>query len=235
MATSIQEIEVQFTRSPTVSWPIGMLVTQGQQLFFEYHSSWLRRNLELSPFILPVKTGLVEHQQRNFGPLLGLFDDSLPDGWGLLLMDRHFRSLGREPSALSPLDRLHDLLRAFRLMLFNILAHNRDDHVKNFSFILNDCTGQWSLAPAYDLTFSDGPGGEHSTTVAGEGRAPAYSHIAELAEQYAVAEKELEKMFTEVASAVERWPAFAQTAGVRTVVSAKISRRLNAVHFKRKG
>ncbi|MCW5204407.1 HipA domain-containing protein [Desulfobulbus sp. N2] len=45
-------------------------------------------------------------------------------------------------------------------MLFNILAHNRDDYVKNFSFLLDDRTGKWSLAPAYDLTFADGPGGE---------------------------------------------------------------------------
>ncbi len=121
---------------------------------------------------------------------------------------------------------------AFRLMLFNILTHNRDDHVKNFSFILDDRTGKWSLAPAYDLTFADGPGGEHSMTVAGEGRAPAYRQVAELAGQYGVAENELEMMIDEVVAAVERWSEFAR---VRGVVSAKISRRLAVVRLGRKG
>ena len=100
-------------------------------------------------------------------------------------------------------------------MLFNILTYNRDDHVKNFSFILDDCTGKWSLAPAYDLTFADGPGGEHSMTVAGEGRDPVYRHVVELTGQYGVGEKELEEMFDEVVAAVERWPEFARVAGVR--------------------
>lgn len=125
-----------------------------------------------------------------------------------------------------------DLLRAFRLMLFNILTHNRDDHVKNFSLILDGRTGKWSLAPAYDLTFADGPGGEHSMTVAGEGRAPAYRQVVELAGRYGVAEKEVEVMFDEVAAAVERWPEFARVAGVREAMSAKISRRLAAVRLR---
>jgi len=47
-----------------------------------------------------------------------------------------------------------DLLRLFRLMVFNVAAHNRDDHAKNFAFMLDDRTDEWSLAPAYDLTHS---------------------------------------------------------------------------------
>lgn len=46
-----------------------------------------------------------------------------------------------------------DVLEAYRRMVFNVLAYNVDDHAKNFSFVM-DCQGQWSLAPAYDLTFS---------------------------------------------------------------------------------
>ncbi|CAK8725147.1 hypothetical protein KKHLCK_15980 [Candidatus Electrothrix laxa] len=120
-------------------------------------------------------------------------------------------------------------------MLFNILTHNRDDHVKNFSFLLDDRTGKWSLAPAYDLTFADGPGGEHSTTVAGEGRDPRYRHVVELAGQYGVGEKEVGVMFDEVGAAVERWPEFAWVAGVRGVVSAQIFRRLAGVGLGGKG
>lgn len=121
-------------------------------------------------------------------------------------------------------------------MVFNILTHNRDDHVKNFSFILDDRTVKWSLAPAYDLIFADGPGGEHSMTVAGEGRAPVYRQVVELAGQFGVAEKELEVMlmFGEVAAAVERWPEFARVAGVRGEISARISRRLAGMRFEGK-
>lgn len=46
-----------------------------------------------------------------------------------------------------------DMLEAFRRMAFNVIAYNVDDHAKNFSFLMNP-KGQWSLAPAYDLTFS---------------------------------------------------------------------------------
>ena len=50
----------------------------------------------------------------------------------------------------------------FRRMVFNVYAHNYDDHARNFSFICHD--GQWTLAPAYDLTYDDTLG-EHATTV----------------------------------------------------------------------
>lgn len=52
----------------------------------------------------------------------------------------------------------------FRRMVFNLVAVNKDDHAKNFSFICDD--GQWSLAPAYDITYSPaGSKGEHSTSL----------------------------------------------------------------------
>ena len=49
----------------------------------------------------------------------------------------------------------------FRRMVFNIRALNRDDHLKNHAFLM-DRTGSWTLAPAYDLSFSAGPVGEHT-------------------------------------------------------------------------
>lgn len=52
----------------------------------------------------------------------------------------------------------------FRRMVFNVLANNKDDHAKNFSFICRN--GKWLLAPAYDLTrSSEGYNGEHATSV----------------------------------------------------------------------
>lgn len=59
---------------------------------------------------------------------------------------------------------IREVEKMYRLAVFNVLAYNRDDHSKNFSFLMDE-TGQWKLSPAYDLTFSSGPGGEQSTMV----------------------------------------------------------------------
>lgn len=71
----------------------------------------------------------------------------------------------------------------FRQLVFNVIFHNRDDHGKNFSMIMNEL-GQWRLSPAYDLTFSFGPNGEHSTTILGEGRNPDRKQITKLGKSY---------------------------------------------------
>jgi serine/threonine-protein kinase HipA len=385
------------------------LIEQANRIFFQYDEAWLDTGLNLSPFRLPFARELFEHQDRAFGPLPGVFDDALPDGWGLLLMDRHFRRLGREPSTLSPLERLcwlgtrtmgaltfhppeagpapegafdlddlarqaqellsgrssevlpqllraggspggarpkvlvgfkeaddllcqgaddlpagfspwlvkfpahgegqetgaaeyayalmaraagldvpatrlfetpggarffgierfdrargrrfhvhtfgnlihadfrvpscdySDLLkvaalltrdqgqvaRTFRRMVFNVLAHNRDDHAKNFAFILDDARGEWSLAPAYDLTFSPGPGGEHTMTVAGEGRAPGREHLLRVAGAFQVAPAEAGAIIEEVRHAVASWPRFAEEAKVPKARAREIASKLS--------
>ena len=63
--------------------------------------------------------------------------------------------------------------------VFNVLAHNRDDHARKFSFIM-ERDGTWGLSPAYDLTYSQGPGGEHSTSVLGHGKATTREHLIAL-------------------------------------------------------
>ena len=102
----MKKLDVHFTRSPGCSLPVGTLAEDRGRVYFEYTSEFLATGVDLSPFRLPFGPGLFEHRDRKFGPLPGLFDDSLPDGWGLLLMDRHFRSLGRSLAEISPLDRL---------------------------------------------------------------------------------------------------------------------------------
>ncbi|WP_304255871.1 type II toxin-antitoxin system HipA family toxin, partial [Phascolarctobacterium succinatutens] len=74
-----------------------------------------------------------------------------------------------------------ELEKLFRLMCFNVFAHNRDDHSKNFSFIYSDDEKKWLLSPAYDLTYSYSIGGEHATTVAGNGKNPGMKDILEVA------------------------------------------------------
>lgn len=75
-----------------------------------------------------------------------------------------------------------ELLKAFERCVFNVLKHNRDDHAKNFAFRMEP-SGRWKLSPAFDLTHSFGPGGEHSTSVAGHGKAITRQHLLQVAER----------------------------------------------------
>ena len=75
--------------------------------------------------------------------------------------------------------------KMFALMCFNVFAHNRDDHSNNFSFVYD---GSWRLSPAYDLTYSNSVGGEHATTVAGEGKNPTMNDILAVAKKAGIKE-----------------------------------------------
>ncbi len=393
----MKKLEVRLTRQAGDERVIGQLAEagpRGREIVFEYDPNFLRDPLWLSPFKLPPEPGLLPHRDRAFGPIFGLFDDSLPDGWGLLLMDRFLQQRGSILAEVSVLDRLaflgtrtmgaltyhppadpadrdprfldlhemaraseqvlrgatedvlpllvraggspggarpkvlvgvrgeellsgedelpdgyahwivkfraredppdsgaieqayahmardagidmpetrlfetagderffgvkrfdrhrgvrchvhtfgglihadfripscdyrqllevtriltrnhQDVLECYRRMIFNVLTHNRDDHVKNFAFKMSD-DGDWNLAPAYDLVYSPGPGGEHSTTLAGEGRAPAREHMVSLAEPAGITEREAETILDQVASAAAHWPAHARESGV---------------------
>ncbi len=388
----MKKIEVRLARSADETGPVGMLAEENHRIYFEYDAEFLAEGVSLSPFKLPLQSGLLEHTDREFGPLPGLFDDSLPDGWGLLLMDRHFRRRGIDPHSISPLDRLSylgrrtmgaltyhpphdsegdrheldlyllgrnaeeilagdaaevlpqlmraggsphgarpkvlvgvhgdrlisgetdlpddyehwmvkfaakvdardagpierayalmakaagitmpetrlfdvkkgrdrrryfgvkrfdretggrrvhvhtfanmihsnfripstdyadllmvtrrltrnhaDVLRAFRQMAFNIAAHNRDDHGKNYAFLLPE-SGEWALTPAYDLTFSAGPGGEHTMTVGGEGRRPTRAHCLALAGAAGMKSREADEIMDAVNGAIAGWREFA--------------------------
>jgi serine/threonine-protein kinase HipA len=389
----VKKLTVQLRWSPTQVLAAGQLAEEDRRIYFEYDPEFLARNLQLSPFKWPLRPGLIEHVDPSFGPLPGWIDDSLPDGWGRLLMDRLFRKRGLDPATVSPLDRLsylgtrtmgaltyhppaesehnqelldlheigknaqeiysceavevlpqlmraggspggarpkaligvkgkqiisgddelpegfepwivkfcakvdrhdagpmelayaamakvagidmpetrlfkaaknivyfgvrrfdrglgnsrvhvhtfgnlihanfripstdyadlmkvtsaltrnyQDMLRVFRRMVFNIASHNRDDHAKNFAFVMND-TGEWLLSPAYDLGFASGPGGEHTMTIMGEGRVPAREHVLQLAKQFDIKTKEATTIIDEVNAAVQKWMCFADEAG----------------------
>jgi len=390
----MKKLSVHFSTAPDQECPLGVLAESNGKTYFEYDAEFLKDPLWLSPFKLPPQPGLLEHRDRSFGPLFGLFDDSLPDGWGLLLMDRFFRQRGIPPETVSPLDRLAymgsrgmgaltyhpptqstdlqtdpldlhrlaqeahrvlegsaaevlpqllvaggspggarpkvlagvcgdrmitgtdplpegyvawlikfhsrhdspeegriefaysnmaraagidmpptrlfstpegeaffgverfdrkdnrrihvhtfgnlihsnfripgcdyeqlvkttrvltknraDVVAVFRQMVFNIFAHNRDDHVKNFAFLL-DSQNEWRLTPAYDLVFSHGLGGEHTMTVAGEGRSPQNAHIMQIADRAGIAPGKAKEIIDEVAATVADWKSFADEAGI---------------------
>ncbi len=381
---------------------LGTLAIKDRKIYFEYDKEFLKTGLQLSPYKLPLKAGVHRCDDDTFEGIWGLFADSLPDGWGRLLMDRHLMRLGINPNSLSPLDRLayvgshgmgalsyepeqavqsefeqivlddlakssreilaggsddlldellslggssagarpkvlvqmsndlkqikhgktalqqdfshwmvkfasssdakeigaieyayslmakeagvempqtsllegksgryfaakrfdrvgdrqvhmhsvaglthsdfrfpaldyDDLLRLtlhltknakevekmFRLASFNLFAHNRDDHAKNFSFLMDE-EGEWHLSPAYDLTFSYGPGGEHSTMYVNEGKNPSKRELALLGKKYQI--KRFREIIDEVENAVSRWSDFAKEAGVSSKIGKELAK-----------
>lgn len=73
-----------------------------------------------------------------------------------------------------------DIENMFRRMCFNVFAHNRDDHSKNFSFIYDEKKDIWRLSPAYDLTYSTTYYGEHTTTVNQNGKNPSKQDLIQV-------------------------------------------------------
>ncbi len=87
--------------------------------------------------------------------------------------------------------------KAFERCVFNVIFNNRDDHTKNFAFRMDESFA-WKLAPAFDLTYNPGPGGEHQMDIEGEGRYPARKQLLQLAKinslDRARAQETIEKM-----------------------------------------
>jgi serine/threonine-protein kinase HipA len=383
---------------------MGRLALKGRQILFEYDASFLGLKLELSPVRLRLTPDVVIGDLALFGGLMGVFEDSLPDGWGRLLVDRRAVQLGLSGAALTPLDRLaivgarsmgalvyepevaiedpaivslaelaeqaiavqrdvgtadldrliavggspkgarpkvliqlgpneevqlgakdiqpgftawlvkfpaqeddphvaslehayflmakaagievpqtlllgktsrkpgyfaierfdrvgirrihshtlggllhlphgdvsldyRDLLKVtrqltrsekavtemFRRACFNVFAHNRDDHSRNFAFLMDE-DGTWRPSPAYDLTYAEGPGGEHTMLIAGEGRAPGRDHLLALAKEIGV--RRSEAILDEVQGAVHRFATFADDAGVPLRLRGRIAQAL---------
>jgi len=387
--------------------PVGRLASHDHKTYFEYDTSFLKRGLEISPLRLPLKPGLSTFDYFLFEGLPGVFNDSLPDGWGRLLFDRSLRSLGGLPSSVSALDRLahvgthgmgalvyepdhsstelgdplildklaeqaqevmdgrsedviqmllelngssagarpkaligvdkdkqnisygvinlpeghspwlvkfsnmhdgsdagaieyvyalmakeagiqvpdvhlfparhgagyfaikrfdrdgqkrfhmhtacgllhsdfrtpsldyEDLMaltslltrdireaeKMFRQAVFNVMAHNRDDHAKNFSYLMDE-RGQWKLSPAYDLTFSSGPRMEQSTSVMGEGKNPSIEHLQKLGEEAGLSGSHIALIIEQTKSSLAGWSERAREYGVSKANIDLIGRKL---------
>ncbi|WP_209332685.1 type II toxin-antitoxin system HipA family toxin [Lunatimonas salinarum] len=108
---------------------------------------------------------------------------------------------------------IREVEKMFRLAVFNVLAHNRDDHAKNFSFLM-DHSGAWKLAPGYDLTFSGGPSGEQSTLVYGEGKNPGIDHLTKLAMEANLSKTTVINVIDQTQTALRKWESLASEFGV---------------------
>lgn len=407
MRTSIKELKVGLNFGEEIQ-PVGRLAIRDGIIYFEYDNAFLETNLEISPIKFPLQRGLIELPRTPFEGLAGVFNDSLPDGWGRLLFDRMLRAEDILPNDVTPLDRLayvglngmgalvyeadespeinddkidldflasqteqvlegeseevinellalngssagarpkamigvdserknishsagdlkdefehwivkfpntqdgndsgvveyiysimaenaglempathlfpsqkgsgyfavkrfdrdknkrfhmhtvsglihsnfrfpshdyEDLLaitnvitkdireveKMFRLAVFNVMAHNRDDHAKNFSFLM-DGFGEWKLSPAYDLTFSNGPGGEQSAMVMGEGRNIKRRHLEKLGLEAKLSKEFIEEVIQQTNLALGNWKNLAKEYDVNKENIQMIEKRIS--------
>jgi len=112
---------------------------------------------------------------------------------------------------------MDDIEEQFRRMVLNVMARNQDDHVKNIAFLM-DRSGQWSLSPAFDLTWSFNPSGDwtasHQMTINGKRDGFTLDDLKACAKTASLKRGRDEKIIDEVKQAVLRWKSYANDAGV---------------------
>ena len=99
-------------------------------------------------------------------------------------------------------DNRDDVENMFRRMCFNVFAHNRDDHSKNFTYLYDESADSWRLSPAYDLTYSNTYYGEHTTTVDGNGRNPGKKELLAVGTMAGIKKELCMDIITEIKSCV---------------------------------
>ena len=118
----------------------------------------------------------------------------------------------------------------FRRMAFNIVARNQDDHVKNIAFLMNK-SGEWSLSPAFDMTYSFNPSGawtaSHQMTMNGKRDNFTLDDFNACAKKASMKRGRAAKIVSEVQATVSKWKSFAEQAGLPDGVRQKIQRTLN--------
>ena len=120
-----------------------------------------------------------------------------------------------------------EVQKAFARAVFNVVFNNRDDHARNFSYRLGQ-DRRWRLAPCYDLTFSDGPGGEHQTDVCGEGRRITRAHLLTLASQGGIDAAVATAAIDRVAGQAVRFGELAPEHPIRRATARRIAGAIDA-------
>lgn len=115
----------------------------------------------------------------------------------------------------------------FRRMVFNVVARNQDDHVKNIAFLMNQ-GGRWALSPAFDLTYAYNPSGawtrQHQMTINGKQDGFTVADLSACADVVSMKKGRAEAILGEVDAAVGRWAEFAAAAGIDEREAAGIGR-----------
>lgn len=147
---------------------------------------------------------------------LAHFDYNQAGAYGYEQAFQAMRTLGLPMSALE---------EQFRRMVFNIVGRNQDDHVKNIAFLM-DKAGTWSLAPAFDVTYSYNPAGAwtsaHQMTVNGKRDGFTRDDLRAVAQVAGLKRGRADAIADEVTAAVHRWPEFAAAAELGDDATAAI-------------
>jgi serine/threonine-protein kinase HipA len=121
----------------------------------------------------------------------------------------------------------------YRRMLFNVVARNHDDHVKNFSFLMNQ-DGKWQISPAYDLCFSYSPGGTwtnaHQSSINGKYDNFTKNDLFDFAKKNGI--KKSNSILEEVVSAVNQWPQIASETDIPQEKINYINKHLRIPDFR---
>ena len=111
---------------------VGVLEEQTPRILFEYSPEFIATGINLSPFMLPLKSQIFEDTKQTFDGLFGVFNDSLPDGWGCLLLDRQLQKKGLSLQQITPLQRLSMIgLNAMGALEYEPITENDSEFVGN--------------------------------------------------------------------------------------------------------
>lgn len=130
---------------------------------------------------------------------------------------------------------MHSIEEQFRRMVFNIIARNQDDHVKNIAFLM-DKSGNWSLSPAFDMTYSFNPSGSwtasHQMTMNGKRDDFTLDDFKACAKVASMKRGRAEAMVKEVQKVVSCWQDYAKEVRVPVAWRDKIQRTLHLTAFR---
>jgi serine/threonine-protein kinase HipA len=161
-------------------------------------------------------TGAKYHMQSLGG--MAHFDFNLPGAYSYEQAAQVMRQLRLSNT---------EICQFFRRMVFNVLARNQDDHVKNVSFLM-DRRGQWYLSPAYDMTYAYNPDGmwtgTHQMTVNGKRADISRQDLLVSAGNMGIKKAEAEQIISEIQACLEKWMNYAETAAIREATAEKIQR-----------
>ena len=115
----------------------------------------------------------------------------------------------------------------YRRAIFNIVARNQDDHVKNIAFLMNQA-GQWRLSPAFDVVYAFNPAGlwtrDHQMSIVGKRNDFERQDLFRFAESSGLKKTSARRVIDDVVAAVSDWPKFAKEAGINQEDIERIGR-----------
>jgi len=194
-----------------------------------------------NPYTNEVRSGQIsagegfEYWLLKFDGVSGNRDKELEDPQGYGLIEYAYSLMAQDCGIeISPCRLFEENGRQLRRMVFNIVARNQDDHVKNIAFLM-DKAGQWSLAPAFDMTYSFNPSGSwtahHQMTMNGKRDDFTLDGFKTCAKTASMKRGRAESIVREVQETVARWKDYAKAAGVPSATQNQIQQTLRLKDF----